>query len=332
MSTPEAPGRLPVLPVARKVAAGHAEHAPAAGDHAAHATRGETAGSGAALPGRQPTLGFRPLRPSVAIQREPGDGAGSAGSPDAPTMAVAARWQPADDLPDVVGPSPATARGIAGRDDAVPLSPRHEAPPPTSPTGVPSRSGGAREMVFPPRDAGPSEAGGPVWTPPAVPAPGAGSVQRPPAATTLGGHAQGHAQHQGPRATAAAAVPAGSRPLTLARTVAPVHAAATPGPTPAAGPVTGRIVADPSQPSAPPTVQASTAGAAPGMTPIASITATPVVQRVDGAAQAPATTDTQRSDRELDELARALFGRIRTHLRAEVIHEREAKGLTFDAF
>ena len=38
------------------------------------------------------------------------------------------------------------------------------------------------------------------------------------------------------------------------------------------------------------------------------------------------------SDTELDELARALFGRFRTHLRAEVIHEREAKGLTFDAF
>jgi hypothetical protein len=62
------------------------------------------------------------------------------------------------------------------------------------------------------------------------------------------------------------------------------------------------------------------------------ITATPIVQRVDGAAPAPAGGSEGPSETELDELARALFGRIRTHLRSEVIHEREAKGLTFDAF
>ncbi len=76
-------------------------------------------------------------------------------------------------------------------------------------------------------------------------------------------------------------------------------------------------------------VQTSTADTTGG--PIAGITATPVVQRVDGAAP-PAPTEQGRSESELDELARALFGRIRTHLRTEVIHEREAKGLTFDAF
>ena len=55
---------------------------------------------------------------------------------------------------------------------------------------------------------------------------------------------------------------------------------------------------------------------------------------MDGAAPAPAAQggDGGHSDTELDELARALFGRIRTHLRAEVIHEREARGLNFDAF
>ena len=66
-----------------------------------------------------------------------------------------------------------------------------------------------------------------------------------------------------------------------------------------------------------------------------SISATPTVQRADGAA--PPADGGQRagqahSETELDELAKALFGRIRTHLRTEVIHEREAKGLTFDAF
>ena len=90
-----------------------------------------------------------------------------------------------------------------------------------------------------------------------------------------------------------------------------------------------RIVADPARPRAP-AVQASrtrsTASSLPG------ITATPVVQRVDGAAPDPGGPADGHTDTELDELARALFGRIRTHLRSEVIHEREAKGLTFDAF
>ena len=53
---------------------------------------------------------------------------------------------------------------------------------------------------------------------------------------------------------------------------------------------------------------------------------------MDGAAPSPESSRDGHSDSELDELAQALFGRIRTHLRAEVIHEREARGLTFDAF
>jgi hypothetical protein len=90
-----------------------------------------------------------------------------------------------------------------------------------------------------------------------------------------------------------------------------------------------RIVADPSSPGSSPVVQTSPASGR-GVT-VGTITATPVVQRVEGAsAQAPDQQD--RSETELDELARALFGRFRTHLRAEVIHEREARGLSFDAF
>jgi hypothetical protein len=56
------------------------------------------------------------------------------------------------------------------------------------------------------------------------------------------------------------------------------------------------------------------------------------VQREEAAAPAPASAANGHSDRELDELAKALFGRIRTQLKSEVIHEREAKGLSFDAF
>ena len=36
------------------------------------------------------------------------------------------------------------------------------------------------------------------------------------------------------------------------------------------------------------------------------------------------------SERDLDELAQALFGRIRGRLRNDLIYDREAKGLTFD--
>ena len=101
--------------------------------------------------------------------------------------------------------------------------------------------------------------------------------------------------------------------------------AAAPAPAPA--PVAGRIVSD-ATPASAPVVQASRAGG-----PIAAFAATPIVQRVDGAAPvAEGSGGGGRSDSELDDLARQLFGRIRTHLRNEVIHEREAKGLGFDAF
>lgn len=78
-----------------------------------------------------------------------------------------------------------------------------------------------------------------------------------------------------------------------------------------------------------PTLQTALSNAARG--PVLAPTATPVVQRVDGAAPVDAEApEQQRSERDLDELARALFGRIRGQLRSELIHEREAKGLTFD--
>jgi len=44
----------------------------------------------------------------------------------------------------------------------------------------------------------------------------------------------------------------------------------------------------------------------------------------------PAAAKEGQSERELDELARQLFGRIRTRLRADLLHDREAAGFTFD--
>lgn len=66
--------------------------------------------------------------------------------------------------------------------------------------------------------------------------------------------------------------------------------------------------------------------------PLFAPTATPVVQRVEGLAPDPQPAPAERSEGELDELARSLFGRIRGHLRSELLHEREARGLTFDSF
>jgi len=95
-------------------------------------------------------------------------------------------------------------------------------------------------------------------------------------------------------------------------------------------PVVARIVGDPARPSAPPVVQTSPSGSG---IPVASFTATPVVQRAEASAPAPEPAgESAASDEELDQLARQLFGRISSHLRSEVIHDREAKGLTFDAF
>jgi hypothetical protein len=186
-----------------------------------------------------------------------------------------------------------------------------------------------REIVFPPRDTFPAASAGAAATGMApeiagvqrqtTPAASPGSLSPQPTSSGLPGFTPGAsaaplrsslalARPQGHAVAASAALAASSSPA--ARAVA-------------------RIVADPASPAASPSVQTSSAST--GGTPTGGITAFPVVQRVDGAAPAVASGE-GHSDSELDELARELFGRIRSHLRAEVIHEREARGLTFDAF
>jgi hypothetical protein len=97
----------------------------------------------------------------------------------------------------------------------------------------------------------------------------------------------------------------------------------------AAAPAVNRIEPSPSGASTqPPTVQTSAAPA----TALPTFTATPVIQRVEGTAPPAQKGDTGHTERELDELAKQLFGRLRGQLRAEVITEREARGLGFDAF
>ncbi|HSL32411.1 MAG TPA: hypothetical protein VK871_02105 [Candidatus Limnocylindrales bacterium] len=96
------------------------------------------------------------------------------------------------------------------------------------------------------------------------------------------------------------------------------------------------LVAHPAQPAQPalgivagppagPAVQAL-----PQSAPLVAPVATAVVQRIDGAAPAAPVESEGQSEGDLDDLARKLFGRFQNRLRAELIYEREAKGLTFD--
>jgi hypothetical protein len=265
----------------------------------------------------------------VTAQREPaGEGAHETVPQAAATASVAARWDTSGELPDTITELPGRHATTA-----LPVQLSPVATDQTGPAGQASAAGqggaagiadlpgGRREITFPPPDAGPTGPTGPSFTPGAPPAAQRlAAVPGTPARTAVASTPPRSAGARGP-APARAQEP----PLTLARAVV---AAPPPAPAPAPAPV-NRIVADAPAPA--PAVQASRpAGGAPP-----AIAATPIVQRVDGAAP-PADGDQRggqaHSETELDELARALFGRIRTHLRTEVIHEREAKGLTFDAF
>jgi hypothetical protein len=304
--TPARP--LPVLPVARQ----HRDAAtpstvPATASNTPAVTTGSPAGT--RTPATVvPTLGARPLRPTtsssgaVAQRSTTGDDGG--GNPDDAPLPVAARWDTGDALPATITSIP------AGPDDRpggmpVQLSPIAGAAPAAA---APSAAPATREIVFPAPGLD-LQGGGPAWST-AAPA--------TPVAPIAPSRAPGAAS---PARTAS--------PLNLARSVAP----AAPSPdAPAAvpnAPVVARIVADPSTPGAPPTVQTSPNGTG---IPVATITATPVQRAAEEPQGQEPEPDGARSDKELDELARDLFGRIRTQLRTEVIHEREAKGLTFDAF
>jgi hypothetical protein len=166
------------------------------------------------------------------------------------------------------------------------------------------------------------------------PAPGGAAVQRQPATSPA------WARSGSPAAPATSGVsgPAVRRPdgvMTLAHPAATAPAPSTPGA--AAGaplplPTVARsITAAPSAAQAPGPAPTTPA---PAPAPVLAPTATAIVQRVDGAAP-PAPSEGSgsggHSDDELDDLARALFGRFRTRLRNEFIYEREAKGLTFDS-
>ena len=260
-----------------------------------------------------PTVGARPLRPSVttagAQHRAGGPSQTAPAATDRDVSGpVAAHWSAGDALPATI----TSLSASPSSSDELPVQLSPATPGPSTASPQPATSHDATTIVFPPRDGGPSDGGLPTWASsglsgPAAPGPTASAVARASARP-----ATGHSQP----------------PLTLARSIAAPAPAPVVAPSPSA-PVVARIVADPSTPGAPPVVQTSPAGRG---IPVATFTATPVVQREEAAAPTPASAGNGHSDRELDELAKALFGRIRTQLKSEVIHEREAKGLSFDAF
>jgi hypothetical protein len=224
--------------------------------------------------------------------------------------------------------APTTSQG--GDEAPVALRPLDAAPADEAMPG-PSMAG-MREIVFPARDATTAAGGAfvqrqaegfglpglPGFSP--SPAAGAGSpagMRWDPGSPGLPGGIPGAAT----ASTAHGTAPAGS-PGRAARHAMPVVARSTAPSIPGGSAEPG------------PGVQRSEIVAAPAAAPVVAPALSTMVQRVDGAAPASTagTGNAGHSDTELDELARELFGRIRTRLRAEVIHEREAKGLSFDAF
>jgi hypothetical protein len=214
-------------------------------------------------------------------------------------------------------------------------------------------------------DAGDAELPSPWWSP-ATPAPATAPMRPAGAPEALGGPAVATATIQ--RSTAGGIGAATARTVAPARAgdhgrqavatgrsapvAAPVQRAAAQAsrPSPLPQPVgagmraTSSAVAvseaggGPSQAATPggglgtaPVVQTSQASAHHPSPAPASQGPVPAVQREEASAPvAPMAGSGAPSERDLDELAQALFGRIRGRLRNDLIYDREAKGLTFD--
>ncbi len=106
-----------------------------------------------------------------------------------------------------------------------------------------------------------------------------------------------------------------------------VSVPASPGPTPLAsgGSIDAPVVVQ-TTPAPGLSPFGSNGAANTGAVPVQRAEAVPSGAGPDRASNAAAPT----SERDLDELAQALFGRIRGRIRSELIHDREARGLTFD--
>jgi hypothetical protein len=295
---------LPVLPVARvqataATAAPVAPVAPVIGPSPSPRAS-DPAAAARRAPVILPLVASRPLQRSVAVQRD-ADGDATQRDDAATPVAVPARWSLAADLPVTVHELPVTEPAL----HVMPLAGRSATESAPAPVTVGSRSG---------------RGGSPVSSTPPVQ-----RLAQPAVHPVSPGSPSSVSAHQAwahPESVSPETVPSPALGLAHGRAGGSQAATAATGPGAVA---IQRIEAGP----VPATSATAHASPVPALPPF---TATPVVQRIDGAAPAAESTPDEQSDSELDDLARKLFGRLRGQLRAEIISEREARGLNFDAF
>lgn len=242
----------------------------------------------------RPIAAANPIRTSLDLQRDAADDLDDGPDDSLPSP----WWRPAGGsasagLPASTGASAAVQRSpVAGFSAAAaPSGSRSVAPPATTATG----------SAHVQRSASGSRSSLPALTlPPAVVARSAASAAGPEAAPA----AQSRAIVAGPVVQTMPASP-------IPPATAPFHGLGSPG---ASVQREGNVSIAPQQPG-------TDAPAGAGIGPAGPAGA--------GGPSGPASSG-GRSERDLDELAQALFGRIRTRLRSDLIHDREAKGLTFD--
>jgi ribonuclease E len=279
-------------------------HLPVVGS-AARTSSNETSGplpaatsAAPSVPEIRPIAAANPIRTSLDLQRDA-----------------------ADDLDD-------------GPDDSLPI-PWWGSAGGSTPAGLPALAASA----------GPSTAvqRSPVAGFSAAAAPSGARSVAPPASSTMG---SGHVQRIAAAGSGASLPALTMPPAVVARSAAPaagpVAAPAAQSRSIVAGPVVQTLPAGPTPPVAGPFHGLGSPGATVQRDGTVAIAPQqPGAEAPGGAGIGPAgpvgaggpsgpTSTGGRSERDLDELAQALFGRIRTRLRSDLIHDREAKGLTFD--
>jgi hypothetical protein len=287
---------LPVLPVARQAAA--AATAPAS----ATAAPRPAAPAPAPVAEIRPIAGANPIRTAIALQREAADDLEDEGDDDAGLPSP--WWGPAEATPRSGSAGAGVSDGPAASIQRLAASPGTTAAPSFGATGrqpAPAESG-ARYQAAVQRVAGPAARS----APPVLTLPHAAGFGSPRTSVSTS------------EAPAAAASPTRSIVADPVVQTSPARPSGS-GPSGSAGyPAVQRDGTVPI--SAPtPVPPAGPTGVGPGGGGGAG-----------GTGSGPAGPTSGHSERDLDELAQALFGRIRGRLRSDLIYDREAKGLTFD--
>ena len=307
--TPSLP-TLPVLTVSRSARDVASSGGAAASAHASAATAAPTGPTGAAgaAPASGPAGGSAPLERSSA---------------SAPTIRPIAAHNPL--RPSVALQRDADDDATGGDDDSDGGLP--------SPWWAPASEGAAAVS------AGPS-AGGRDSGPPVQRSPFAGLMSSPSRVSAMaaaGGSATGGPTWAAPSVQRSSRTAAPAPRLPLATQAAPATSPASSGSTPNWSAPGATVVFPQRGITSDPAVQTSRSSS-PTYPPN---TANTTVQR-EGGTTSTTTSSTSttspaapaaakgHSERELDDLARQLFGRIRTRLRADLLQDREAAGFTFD--